>query len=363
MSKKILVAIFAVFFILLGVFLYVWRIYDRTEFYPLFECEGSYTWNGTLLRSSDDDSALLYRPLERRFEPLTLTTVELSPYGFEGSRYSYYASGSFFYPFEEAYRGFRAVSSPEKFIFTQDSKKYEVDLQREKAYAMFSGSVEGVEAEGSGVLGFSTGGVYALSLEDGVATVFVSDEDPDSLKIKELFTLDLSSFGEEITFKGFVNEKNAWFIAGDSYVVIDCSSREAVLSALDRNKSYGAFFGNFYLERENTEKEKQNEKKLTLGWSHVLLGTEFRAKLPKKDYASASLYAVSPQGKYCAALAKNSAGETEFLVASQKKVRSLSKFLPGVSVEDLFFIEENVLFLNLRGADGKAFSASYRICY
>ena len=368
MKKNQIIATVILFFtvlLVIGAIALGVSVFSGRDFNLFFETEGEFTYNGLIFLEKNGERALCYRPLGRTFEDLEKREVDLGLYGYEGS-FPYFAVDGVLISPDTAYEGFWPVSSEERFVYLNGEEKIRIDTERQKAYPVFADSVEGVDPAGKEVLAFSSSGIFALSLRDGVATVFVSDSDAASTKVERVETIDLNGYGTKLFFHAFVNERSAFFSAERDgkrlFLALDCGTMNVVETPLP-DAEYGALLSRVFLERFPTEKEAQDEKNLHLGWTNCLLGTAYSASLPKEIYQSAALLSVSPQGNYAIAEATRRDGGREKLVLSQKKAYSFSEKEADFEVEELFFAYDNILFAVLRSAEGKAVSRGYKICY
>ncbi len=340
-------------------------IFSGRDFHLFYETEGAFSYNGLIFLEKDGQRALYYRPLSSTYEELKKGEVDLAEYGYEGIFPYFVVDGIVISP-DPAYEGFWPVSSEERLIYLNGGEKIRIDTERKKAYPMFADSVEGVDPVGEDVLAFSSNGIFALGLRDGVATIFVSDSDAESMKVERVETVDLNEYGTEIRFHAFVNERSAFFSAEREgrrvFLAMDCNTLGVVEAPL-ADAEYGALLSRVYLERLPTEKEARDEKELHLGWTNCLLGTAYSATLPKSEYRSATLVSVSPQGNYAIAEAEKQDGGKDVVVLSEKRYHSFSEKEAGWEIQELTFAYDNILFAVLRSEAGEVISRSYKICY
>ena len=249
-----------------------------------------------------------------------------------------------------------------KKVYLAPDGVYRLDTERVHAYPVFSDSVEGVDPYAKDVLAFSSGGYYAIAFDGATVKIYVSDDDADSMKIAEVKTKDLSGYGTDLAFHAFVNDRTAFFSGKKegkiAFFAIDCATMN-VAPAPIADADYGELLDRVYLVR----KEEGDEKKIVLGWTNCLLGTEWTATLSREEYQKAALVSVSPQGNYAILRAVKTDGTEELVVASGKKAVSFTAKAEGYTVEDLTFSYDNIILAVLKDAGGTRISRGYKICF
>ncbi len=374
MKKKewvILSLLLSVVLILGGTVWYVFHRYQAQGLALVDERDGTYTFNGKILISSDGEHALYYKARGREvYYELPRTTVSLQPYGFDGKSFSYYKweetdeylmTDSVYYAAEDGYEGFWPVCGDDKIVYLgENGEKYRIHLDSELSYPMFSDSVEGVDVYGKEVLAFSANASYALSLSGNTVTVYHTDPMDDSLRIVDVKTADLSLYGSDAVFGAFVGNKEAYFRVktegGELFVALDCESGKLGKSLLSEEVKCGEILSRVYAQRLNSEDEN-GEKQIS--WVNLILGNEFTA--PDTLPEDTLLFAVSGKGGYALGESEKT-GET--YVISEKRAFSLSSVLKeGEEVTSVDFVYENILAVHLKDQNGKESLRSYKICF
>ena len=349
------------------------RIFSGKDFNPVFETAGAYAKNGFLYVSGDGEKALYYRVQAREgtndpartYISYDKKTVDLAPYGFEGTLDYFDAEGFAVTPLPE-YEGFWPVSTEKRLIYRAPDGVYRLDTERVRAYPLFSDSVEGVDPLAKDVLAFSSGGIFALAFDGKEVKIYVSDDDADSMKIAEVKTKDLSAYGTDLRFHAFVNARTAFFSGQKNgritFFALDCGAMEVAVSPL-KEADYGELLDRVYLVRRPTGKEASDEKKLTLGWTNCLLGTEWTVTLSREEYRSAEILSVSTEGNYAILRAEKTDGGEEILVANRKKAVPFTGKAEGYRVRDLTFSYDNIILAVLENDRGEVISRGYKICF
>ena len=345
------------------------RLFSGTDFSPVFETEGRYSYNGFLFLPEKEGGDALYYRLQakegsndpaRTFVRSPLKTVDLKDFGFEGV-FSYYVENGFAVPVDPAYEGFWPATDETRLIYLNGAEKWRLDTEQKKAYPMFSDSIDGVDPYGKDVLAFSAGAYFAVGFDGKTATVYVSDDDPGSLKVTEKKTVDLSPYGKNLVFHAFVNGRDCFF-SGEKdgkkcFFALNCQEMTVAVSSLP-DAEYTRLLGRVYL----LEKEEKTEKKTVFTWVNCLLGTEFSASLPREEYRSGEIQSVSPLGNYAVAVTVKETGEKAFTVMNRKKACDLTPG-EGETVEEVSFAYDNILLATIRRADGSVVSRGYKICF
>lgn len=357
-----------------GIFLFAMRAYLAKGLSLVLEEEGAFSHNGKLLISEDGTTALLPDPVGRmEFRELSLQSIDLAPFGFEGAEFSYFertekneygVTESVLYATDPDYEAFWPVCSRDRFVYLDsDGKKYAIHPKENLCYPIFSDSIEGVDPYGQDVLGFSADASYAIALSGTRVLIYHTDPSDSSLRVVDTKVVDLKEYGENPEFVSFVSTKEAFFefssAEGTEWVALDCASGKAVKSSLDPKGEYSPVVDRLYVERLDRE---EGETKQFLSWSHILLGTN-RSSPTLKNFDSVSLFAVSPEGNYAAFVARGKGGN-EILVTTEKRSFSLSSLLKeGETVENIDFVYENVIWVTLQNAEGARLSRAYKICF
>ena len=349
------------------------RIFGGKDYNPVYETEGAYRKNGFLYVSDDGEKALYYRAVAhagsdeeaRTYISYEKKSVDLAPYGFEGTLDYFDAEGFAVTPLPE-YEGFWPVSTEKRLIYLAPDGVYRLDTERVRAYPVFSDSVEGADPLANDVLAFSSGGYYALAFDGKTVKIYVSDDDADSMKIAEVKEKDLSAYGTELEFHAFVNDRTAFFSGRKegkiTFFALDCGAMSVAVSPLP-DADYGELLDRVFLVREPTPEEAADEEKITLGWTNCLLGKEQTVRLSREEYRTAEIVSVSPQGNYAILRAEKTDGSVHLLVTSGKRTVSFTDKAEGYTVEDLTFSYDNIILAVLKDAEGKTVSRGYKICY
>ena len=344
MKKRYLIIAVVLFaFVLSGVavFLRVYLQYRDTGLARFDVLEKGYTWNGKLLLDPDGEHALQYTSTERvKLSEKTRVDVDLSPYGFEGETFSYFLYNGYALCPDEGYEGLWPVSTPRRFLYRAADGIYQIHTGEKRAWPVFADSVEGVPEKGEDVLAFSAAGSYALSLAEGVVTVYHTDPYNDSLRVADVKSVDLNGIGQNAAFVAFTSDRHAVFSLETegcfAYAAVDCESGEAVLCPADYTVSRGEPLARFYAQRPLTEEEGE---RYCAAWTNLVLGTEFLCEGEEEDL---KLFSVSPQGKYAAARR----GYDVFIL-SEKRQFCLSDVLEGERVLSVDFLYENVIAVSV----------------
>ncbi len=377
MKKKdilTLAAIFTVVFLLLGVFLWVYQIYQQKGLSLIEELEGEYEYDGKILYSADRGEALRFDSLGRaRFAPLKKESFSLSDWFENGGEYSYFVYPykndyevvyTYYYPAYEGYEPFWPACRQGKLIYIDgEGKKWRIHPEEGLCYPMLADSIEGVDPYGQNILGFSAEARWAVSMEGSVATLYHTDPMDDSLRIVDKKTVDLSSFGKEITFGAFVSETEAYFSAVKDgkrvYFALNAATGETAPAQLSEG-DYSEPVSRLYAQRFSRT-EKEEKKGFFLAWSHLLLGTEYTSP-QLEGYSQGKILKVSPKGEYALAEVKGESGE-DTVVTSRKRSVSLSSVLEeGEEIVSLDFVYENVILLGIRTGESTVYR-SYKICF
>ncbi len=372
MKKRILIfsVLILVAFLIVGILFYALHFFRSTGVVLVGEWDKAYDYNGKLLLSSDKESALLLKTLGKtEFEEISLKSVDLSPFGFEGEKFSYYPvtvdhgrgiTRTYLYTSDPSYEGFWPAMNKDRLVYIDDGgEKYCIHPKENLCYPIFSDSIEGVDVYGKDVLAFSANHSYALSLSGENVTIYHTDPMDDSLRVVDVKNVSLKDYGTSFTFGAFVGDSQAYFYTEKENVLIaiDCAEGKVARSLLPEGE-YGKTLCRFYAQRLDGEKGEV----LRARWNHLLLGTQFES--PKlKEYENIELISVSPNGSYAAGVAEG-AEKTDVLVLSEKRHFPLTPILnEGETVEKVDFIYENLIYLTLKTADGKMLSRCYRICF
>lgn len=376
MKKKqlsVLLVLFLIVFVMIGIFLYVFRMYRSVGLSLVKEFDKPYEYSGKLLLSQGEDDALRVVTVGKtEFESLPLTTVDLTPFGFKGESLSYYTvetiddygvKHSFLYTASTDYEGLWPVLQPDRLVYkAKDGKKYCIHPSQDLCYPMFSDSIEGVDPYGTEVLAFSGNGSYAISLSGETVTVYHTDPMDQSLRVVDVKDVSLSEFGKNVRFGAFLNDTDAYFTVsgkkGDFLVALNCKTGEVVKSLLDEKGTYGETLNRLYAQR--FDKEEKEELRVT--WSHLLLGEEVTT--PKiSDFNKVILQTVSPAGTYAVGKGEKN-GKEEFLCMSKKRVFSLSSVLAEEDkIQSVDFIYENLILVNVENGEGQTRSLCYKVCF
>lgn len=360
MKKKymaILAVLFAAVLVMGGVLFYVIHLYRGTGLALVATFEQDYAYNGKLLLA--EDKALLVKTLGKTdFEALSLQTLALDPFGFEGKSLSYYqysAEGAYGVKHhtvitpDPAYEGLWPVMKPDRLIYVaEDGGKYCIHPKEDLCYPIFSDSIEGVDPLGTDVLAFSGNGAYALSLAGTEATVYHTDPMDDSLRVVDVKTVSLAKYGKTIRFGAFAGDTTAYFEGETGFFALDCSTGNTAPALLDPEGKYSEPINRVFAQRLDGEKGQ-----VKAVWSHLLLGTERKSPV-LEDFSSIRLTAVSPEGTYAVGEA-----DGEMLVLSEKRAFSLSSVLEeGEEMQGVDFVYENLLFVHLKDS-----ARCYKICF
>ncbi len=350
MKKRYLILSIILFlFVAAGliVFLRVRSAYVRAGVTLVETREGTYSWNGKFFLSEDGSAALFYRPTERiKLEKVTRTDVDLTPYGFPGKTFSYFLYNGYALCPDAGYEGLWPVSTPARFLYRDGDAVWTVDTEQRRAWHVFADSEAAVPEDGKGLLAFSSDGSFALSLTGGVASVYETDPESDSLRISTVKTVDLNKLGKNAAFVAFTGTKYAAFtVTADGekrFAALDCAAGEAVLSPADSSLAYGETLSRFYAQRPLTEEEGA----YCAAWTNLLLGTDVRCK---GEEDSLVLTAVSPGGTHAAARQ----GDKLYLLTA-KRLFCLSDRLNGETVLAVDFPEEKAVALTVSTERGPA---------
>ncbi len=372
MKKKsfgIVVLLGVLVFLLCGILFYALYSFQNKGLVLIESWEEVYDYNGKLLVSANDQSALLVNTLGKaEFEPIEKKEIDLTPFGFEGETFSCYpvvtadevygVYKTYLYTSDNAYEGFWPVLSDDRFVYTApDGKRYCIHPKEGLSYPMFSDSVEGVDIYGKDVLAFSANASYAIALSNDTVTVYHTDPMDDSLRIVDVKSISLKDYGTVFTFGAFVGNTQAYLYTEkeDRLLAIDCETGKVATSLLPEGE-YGKPISRLYVQNNKEEKGA-----LRARWNHLLLGTEFSS--PKlKEFDRIELISVSPDGKYAVGRAE---GKThEVLVVGENRSVSLSSYLTeGEEVERVDFVYENLIYVTVKTAEGESSSRCYRICF
>jgi len=375
----VLCSLVAVVLLLGGVAFYVARLYQGTGLFVVDQFEGAFSFNGKLLIAPDESAKSFDSLGASGYQDLSLEKIDLTPFGFEGKEYSYYRYSyrvnngdvnkkkeTLLVAAEEGYEGFWPVSRPDKFVYlAEDGKKYRIHPNENLCYPMFSDSIDGVDVYGTNVVAFSSNASYAVGIEGEKVIVYHTDPMDDSLRIVDVKEVSLDSYGVRFRFGAFVGDSAAYFEVENekgnvSLIALDCRSGQLAKSHLNPEETYGAVLNRLFVQSLDPEENKEGERRAV--WCHRLLGTRFSVSIPE-EFTVPELFSVSPQGNYALGTSLGPQGE-EILVMSQKRLFSLSSLLQeGETVDEVFFVHENVLAVNLTASDGKKICRSYKICF
>ena len=363
MKKKeiaILASIFAFVIIFGGIVLYWTTLYRSTGLALIQDMDQVYDYNGKLLISPDGNRALLFDPLGLSdFLTLEKNTVSLAEVGLEGESFSYFLVGGTALNPDPGYEGFWPVSTPERFVFiARDGKKYLIHPDSGLCYPMLSDSIEGVDPYGQEILAFSANGSYAVSLNGDEITIYHTDPMDDSLRIVDVKTVSLATYGTEPVFGAFVGNTQAYFRVsganGERFLALDCATGKVAPSLLGEKGKYGEVQNRLFAQY--WEEEGENGRVL---WAHLLLGTCREGRIP--NGVEPEIFAVSPQGTYVVARVQ---GEGEAFVVSEKRSFSLAGLLQAEErLEKVDFVYENIIVITASRPDGSRFSRCYKICF
>lgn len=376
MKKKqlaIVCFLFAFVFLLGGVVLAWVQRYRAVGLALLEEKEGAYHYNGKLLVSEDEKSALLFRALGKEgLKEIKREELDLSPFGFEGKSFSYFRVDteadygiSFvnYYPTDPVYEPFWPVCMGERIVYLdEDGKKYRIHTKENLCYPVFTDSVEGVDPYGQDVLAFSANATYAVALEGDEVKVYQTDPMDDSLRVVKVARYSLEKFGTDVEFGAFVGNSQAYFTVRKDgvsrLVALDCATGETAVSALDPEGEYGPAVSRLFAQRLNPEHEKKaKEGETRLVWNHLLLGTEWKSPL-SSELDGASLLAVSSDGTYAVAQVNG-----RYLVATEKRIFFMDSLLgEKESFGEFSFLYSNVLAVSVE-SEGKTLVRTYKICF
>ncbi|MBR5295040.1 MAG: hypothetical protein IKU24_00450 [Clostridia bacterium] len=370
MKKKnplVLPALILLIVLLCFILYYVFYSFQKTGLVTIAQWEEVYDYNGKLLLSEKDESALLLKTLGRtEFEKIEKKEIDLTPFGFEGKTFSYYPVTvdqgygivkTTLYPSDASYEGFWPVLNDERIVYiAENGEKYAIHPKENLCYPIFSDSIDGVDVYGKDVIAFSANGSYALALSENSVTVYHTDPMDDSLRIVDVKEVSLKGFGESFSFGAFVGDSQAYFYTEkeNALIALDCAEGKVAKSLLAEGE-YGKTISRFYAQKyENDQKDSDR-----VFWSHLLLGEEFKsAKL--KENKEIKLFAVSPSGSY--AVGGDKSGEV--FVLGEKDYFSLTSFLEdGETLENAEFIYENLIYVKVKTAENEMISRCCRICF
>ncbi len=378
MKKKNLFLLLAVLLLVsavAGIFVFGFSRYQSKGLALVSEMEGKYEYNGKILFGENKKEAYRYESIGRAgFVSLKEESFSLSAYfpEKEGAyRYFVYPYKNdydviypYYYPAMEGYEPFWPACRLGKVLYIdEEGKKYRIHPAEGLCYPMFSDSVEGVDPYGTDVLGFSANASYALSLKDGIATVYHTDPMDDSLRVVEVKEYDLTSFGEKISFGAFVSETDAYFIAEkggeDIYFALNAATGETALSLLEKGE-YSDPVSRLFAQR-NHRSEKEEKKGFFVSWSHLLLGKVWNSPV-LEGYSEGEVLSVSPDGTYALVRVKGERGE-EIVVVNEKKAFFVSSVLgEGEDITSLDFVYENVVAMGIKAGEKEVYRC-YKICF
>ncbi len=364
MKKKYVVGLcilFSAVMILGAIFFYVLNLYRGTGLSLIREWDKAYEYNGKLLLSEDRAEGLQVKTLGKtEFESISLTRVDLTPFGFEGEEISYYrvdvnqnygVVDTFLYTEEE---GFWPVLKPERLVFTDSNgKRYCIHPTEGLCYPMFADSIEGVDPYGKDVFAFSANGSYAIGMMGSEVTVYHTDPLDDSLRVVDVKKVSMKDY-KSVSFGAFAGDTIAYFVTDLGFVALDCTTGKVALSLLDEKGEYTGPINRIYAQRLDVEETRAV-------WSHLLLGTE--RKTPKlKDFTDFEIFSVSPEGNYVAMYAKGD--KDEILISTEKRAFSLTSVLEeGAQVKSVDFVYENLIYVTFTNSSGKILSRCYKVCF
>ncbi|MBE6712315.1 MAG: hypothetical protein E7580_02210 [Ruminococcaceae bacterium] len=370
MKKKQLVTMIVLTVIaalLIAAFFYVANMYNQKGLALIEQWDKAYEYNGKLLLSEDRSEALrVWAMGQTSFDPVPLTQVDLTEFGFEGKKFSYYRvevpqeNGTkkiFLYTPEPELEGFWPVLKPERLIYTDEKgARYCIHPSEKLCYPMFSDSIKEVDPYGKDVLAFSENGSYAIGMTGDRVTVYHTDPTDDSLRVVDVKTVSFKKY-KSVSFGAFVSDTMAYFKTAQGYVALDCTNGKLADSKLDKKGEYSQPICRLYAQRLDVKEEDKNRAV----WSHLLLGTERKTPV-LTDYSSFEIRAVSPGGKYIAMLAE---GKTkEIMVSTEKRAFSLNSVLEkGMKVQRVDFVYENLIYVTLTDSAGKTLSRCYKVCF
>lgn len=369
MKKKQLVGLLVLFSIVMimgAVFFYVLNLYRGTGLSLIYEWDQAYDYNGKLLLSEDRSQGIRVKTLGKTdFETLDKTVVDLSPFGFEGKELAYFRvdikkdygiTETFLYTADAEQEGFWPVLKPERLVYTdEEGKRFCIHPTDGLCYPMFADSIEGVDPYGKDVIAFSANGSYAIGMTGDEVTVYHTDPMDDSLRIVDVKKVSMKAY-EAVSFGAFAGETTAYFVTAQGFVALDCTTGKLANSLLDAEGEYSDPIDRVHAQRLDVEEEEHRAV-----WSHLLLGTE--RKTPKlKDFSDFEIFAVSPEGNYIAMTAQGE--KEEVLISTKKRAFSLTSVLEeGVTVRDVKFVYENLIYVTLENTQGEIFSRCYKVCF
>lgn len=358
----ILVLIFLLVAVLSSVLVYAALKYRKMGLAELPAPEGSFTFNGKVfLPENGEGAAYWYEPMGNTpYREARKHTLDLAPFGFEGEVFTFYTTvteDGTAYPVSDGYEPLWPAMVRDRLLFQDDSGIYQIYPREGKCFPVFSDSIEGVDVYGKDVLAFSENAFYAVGLKEGVVTVYHTDPMDYSLRVVEVDTVDLTPFGDEITFCAFVGEKTAYFrVLSEGkvrFVALECEKKEAVLTHLAIEEDTPVFSR---VWAALPVQEADQKDGVFAVWSNLLLDLTVKAR--GELSAETALLAISPKGTYGVGEDKG-----ELFVFSQNRTVSLTEKLNGETVDAISFPEDNVLFLHLTDRDGNKTSRSFKICF
>ena len=366
MKKKhflILFALFCVVAILGGLFLRTALLYRATRLALIEEIDGAYTYNGKFLLSEDGATALFLSPVG----PSVLQARPLETISFSvddtALDFSYFSYDDLWFSPDPAYEGFWPVCGEGRFLYlAPNGEKYQVLPAEGRSYPLFSDSVDGVDPNGADVLAFSALGSYAVALRGTDLVIYHTEPDNRSLRVADVTVVSLGSLCKTVAFGAFVNDRQAYLYLDsgngkNAMCAVDCKDGTvAPAPAVFAGETYGLIQSRFF-----ALKETHNEKE-SLVLRHMLLGTT--TKLSRPDHVDkAVLVAASPAGNY-ALITDATSGTNTLFLTGEKRAVALSDFMPdGATLIDADFLEEKVLFLQTRLADGTEKLSTFQICF
>ncbi len=343
----------------------VWTVnrYRKTGLALLREFSGEYQYDGLYLSATDRALTFTLTPPEY-FTEYPKETLDLAPFGFPEKTLSYFKIGGVLLPLEEGYEGFWPVCREDRTVYrAEDGKIWAIEPKAGRCYPLFTGSVEGVDEYAEGVLAFGEGAKWALALDGTEVTLYQADPMTDSLHIQKTVSISLSEHADEVRFGGFTGQSQCYFVAlkdgKESYLALNCTDGAVAVAPTLSDGMLGEAVDRVFAPYFPNDAEDPDR----VWWFHLLLGTQFSARL-EEGCAAPRLMTVSPTGTRSLWRAEKDGAAVHFVV-TEKRCFALETVLePSLSVERAVFLYDNVLFVTLKNtATGEVLSRAYTVLF
>ena len=371
MSNKvkfaILMSIALVVIVLSAIVIKVAFDYNSTVFSEAASFDESYVYRNGVLYANEADKALLYIPEGGSFESFTVQTADLGRFGLEG-QLDYFIIDGTIVPDDPAYNFFYASNTDSRFTYiAPDGRKYRVGLTDSVCVPLFDGSKGGIDVYATDIDAISPDGAYAVDIRDSSFDFYCRTETEDTAvsEVKNVpFTDEMT---EGVTENlGFINNTILFFRSGGRYFLCDAQSGEIADCYIDDANYKSTAVSRYFVEEILTDEQKNSDDFkdfIVLKYRYLFSDNEFVVKLDKSLYSEATLRAVSPDGMYAlldvTAQPASNASSGVMIYRIGKKCAVLNDFFPETeNAEDIFFIYNNILFVNYRGS-----AKCYKVCF